>query len=217
MVKSYASYLKRHYNNKGVLFIPHGSLGNDCVSIDPADKVVLMFGHMGPSKGLPTMLSAFEKITKERSDVQLWVAGDNHPNFPGYTDKFIKNAPPKVVFKGYVPEEDLYQLFGMADVVVTPYLIALGTSGVFHLACGYGKPVVSSDLPEIREMVMDGASALLVPPGDADALKGAILKVLNNSEAAAKMCLQNLRFAQQERWGVVAQAYEEVYQELLNT
>lgn len=217
MVKSYAGYLRTHYKNKGILFIPHGSLGNDCVSIDPEDKVVLMFGHMGPSKGLPTMLSAFERITKERSDVQLWVAGANHPNFPGYLDQFIKNAPRKVVFKGYVPEEDLYQVFGMADVVVTPYLIALGTSGVFHLACGFGKPVVSSDLPEMREMVADGASAVLVRPGDADALKDAILKVLTNKEAAAKMCLQNLKFAQRERWSVVAKAYEEVYLELLNT
>jgi glycosyltransferase involved in cell wall biosynthesis len=217
MVKSYAGYLRKHYSNKGILFIPHGSLGNDCVSIDPEDKVVLMFGHMGPSKGLPTMLSAFEKITKERSDVQLWIAGENHPNFPGYLNKFLKNAHPKVVFKGYVPEEDLYQLFGMADVVVTPYLIALGTSGVFHLACGFGKPVVSSDLPEIREMVADGASALLVPPGDADALKVAILKVLNNSEEATKMCIQNLKFAQNERWSAVAEAYEEVYQGLLNS
>ena len=116
-----------------------------------------------------------------------------------------------------MPEEDLYQVFGMADVVVTPYLIALGTSGVFHLACGFGKPIVSSDLPEMKEMVADGASALLVPPGDADALKDAILKVLVDKEATAKMCLQNLKFAQNERWSIVAQAYEQVYQELLNT
>jgi len=217
MVKSYVEYLRKHYNNKGVLFIPHGSLGNDCVSIDPEDKVVLLFGHMGPSKGLPAMLSAFRKITKERGDVQLVIAGDNHPNFPGYLDEFIKNAPPKVVFTGYVPEEDLYRVFGMADVVVTPYLIALGTSGVFHLACGFGKPVVSSDLPEMREMVADGASALLVPPGDAEALKDAIQKVLTDKEAAAEMCKQNLKFAQKERWSIVAQAYEEVYLELLNT
>jgi glycosyltransferase involved in cell wall biosynthesis len=218
MVKSYAEYLRKHYNPKGILFIPHGSLGgNHCVSIDPEDKVVLMFGHMGPSKGLPTMLTAFEKIKKERSDVQLVIAGANHPNFPRYLDGFMKNAPSKVYFRGYVPEEDLYQVFGMADVVVTPYLIALGTSGVFHLACGFGKPIVSSDLPEMKEMVADGASALLVPPGDADALKDAILKVLVDKEATAKMCLQNLKFAQNERWSIVAQAYEQVYQELLNT
>jgi glycosyltransferase involved in cell wall biosynthesis len=217
MVNSYAEYLRKRYHNKRVLFIPHGSLGYGCVSIDPEEKVILMFGHMGPSKGLPIMLSAFKKITQERGDVKLVIAGDNHPNYHGYLDKFIKNAPSKVVFKGYVPEEDLYEVFGMADVVVMPYLLALGTSGVFHLACGFGKPVVSSDLPEIRELLADGAMALLVPPGDADALKDGLIEVLNNKEIADKMCKQNLKFAQKERWNIVAQAYEKAYLEILNT
>ena len=66
MVKSYADYLKNNTTTKGILFIPHGSMGYNCVSIDPEEKVILMFGHMGPFKGLPTMLSAFEKITKRK-------------------------------------------------------------------------------------------------------------------------------------------------------
>jgi glycosyltransferase involved in cell wall biosynthesis len=217
MVKSYADFLRKHYNNKGILFIPHGSINHNCPSIDPSDKIVLMFGHMGPFKGLPTMLSAFEKITKERNDVQLLIAGDSHPNFPTYLDEFAKNAPPKVIFIGYAPEKDLCKTFGMADVVVTPYLLATGTSGVIHLACSFGKPVVSSDLPEIRELLADGASALLVPPDDSDALKDAILKVLNDKSLATKMAEQNLKFAQKERLSIVARAYEKTYIELLKT
>ncbi len=217
MVKSYAECLRKHYNKKGVLFIPHGSRGNNCPSIDPEEKIILMFGHMGPFKGLATMLKAFEKITKERNDVKLVIAGANHPNFPGYLDEFVKNVPPNVVFTGYVPEEDLCRIFGMANVVATPYSIATGTSGVFHLACGFGKAVVSSDLPEIRELLEDGASALLVPRGDVDALKNAIMKVLRNEDVAAKMSTQNLKFAQKEHWSIVAQAYEKAYLELLNT
>jgi glycosyltransferase involved in cell wall biosynthesis len=215
MVKYYADYLKKHYNNKGILFIPHGSMSHNCPSIDPPEKVVLLFGHIGPFKGLPTLLSSFEKITKERNDIQLVVAGTSHPNFPGYLDEFIKKAPSKVVFTGYVPEENLCKVFGMADVVVTPYMLATGTSGVFHLACGFGKPVVSSDLPEILELVEDGASAILVPPNNAEALKDAILEVLNNKEKAAKMAEQNLKFAQKERLSNIAKIYEETYFELL--
>jgi glycosyltransferase involved in cell wall biosynthesis len=215
MVKSYADYLRKNFNNKGILFIPHGSTSHNCASIDPEEKVVLMFGHMGPFKGLPTMLNAFEKIIKERNDVRLIIAGADHPNFPGYLTEFIKNSPPKVVFTGYVPQKDLCKVFGTADVVVTPYLLATGTSGVFHLACSFGKPVVSSDLPEIRELVADGASALLVHPNDVDALKDVILKILNNQEVAVKMGEQNFKFAQKERLSIVAQAYEEAYLEIL--
>jgi glycosyltransferase involved in cell wall biosynthesis len=217
MVKSYKDYLKKHYNNKGILFIPHGNMSHNCASIDPKDKTILMFGHMGPFKGLPTMLRAFEKITKERKDVQLVIAGANHPNFPTYLDEFIKKVPPNVDFTGYVPEKDLCKVFGMADVVVTPYLLATGTSGVFHLACGFGKPVVSSNLPEIRELLSDGASALLVPPNDADALKDAILKILNNKEFSNRMSEQNLKFSQKERLSIIAQVYEKTYLELQKT
>jgi glycosyltransferase involved in cell wall biosynthesis len=163
------------------------------------------------------MLGAFEKIAKERNDVQLIIAGANHPNFPSFLDKFIKKAPSKVAFTGYVPEKDLCKVFGKAEVVVTPYLLATGTSGVFHLACGFGKPLVSSNLPEIRELMSDGASALLVPPGNADALKDAILKVLNNKDVAFKMVEQNLKFAQKERLSIVAKVYEETYLDLLNS
>jgi glycosyltransferase involved in cell wall biosynthesis len=74
----------------------------------------------------------------------------------------------------------------------------------------------SSDLPEIRETLADGASALLVPIDHAEALKDAILKVLNNKKIANKMAKQNLEFAQKESWSIVAQAYEEVYLELVN-
>lgn len=216
-VRSYAEYLRRRYGHKGVLYIPHGTSVNACSLIDPDEKVMLMFGHMGPSKGLPIMLKTFEELMKERSDVKLVVAGSSHPNFPGYLDEFVKAAIPKVDFLGYVREEDLAQVFGMADVVVLPYLTATGTSGVFHLACGYGKPVVASDLAEIREMVAEGASALLVPPSDVGALKDAILKVLFSEEIAAKMSEQNLMFAQREQWNIVAEAYEEAYLGLLNS
>ena len=216
LVKSYTEYLKRHYGRKGVLYIPHGTSSSDCSPIDPEEKVVLMFGHMGPSKGLPIMLKAFEELMKEKRDVKLVVAGCSRPDFPDYLDEFVKAATPKVDFLGFVTEEDLSTLFRMASVVVLPYLTNTGTSGVFHLACGYGKPVVASNLPEIREIVTEGASALLVTPGDVGALKDAILKILSNEEVAAEMSEQNLIFAQGEQWSMVAKAYEEVYLELLN-
>lgn len=216
-VKSYATHLRRRYGHKRVLYIPHGTSVHAYSPIDPYEKVVLMFGHMGPSKGLSVILSAFEELAKEQNAVRLVVAGSSHPNFPGYLGKFIKKSLPKVDFLGYVPEEDLPQAFGMADVVVLPYLTTTGTSGVFHLACGYGKPIVSSDLPEIRELIAEGASALLVPPGDIKALKDALLKVLFNGALVAKMRKQNLLFAQREQWSVVAEAYEAAYLELLGS
>ena len=216
-VRSYVDYLKARYGHMGVKYIPHGSIASNSSRIDPEEKVILVFGHMGPYKGLSVMLKAFEELRSEKPNVKLVMAGSSHPNFPIFLDHYVKMHIPKVEFIGYVPEENLAEIFRMADVVVLPYSTTTGTSGVFHLACGYGKPIVASDLPEIREILDEGASALLVPAGDVQALKDAILKVLSDEKLASKMSEQNLRFAQSESWGIIAEMYEKAYLELLNS
>jgi glycosyltransferase involved in cell wall biosynthesis len=211
LVKGYGDSLKYRYGHKGVLFIPHGTTVVADPQIQSSQKTILLFGHMGPHKGLPLMLEAFKKIRAEKTNDRLIVAGTNHPNYPNYLTQFIKANVPNVEFTGYVPQNELGKVFEQADVVVLPYHAAPGTSGVFHLACGYGRPVVASDLPEIHELVNDGAAALLVPAGDVEALKDAVMKVLFDQEVAKQMGKQNLAFAQRESWGAVAKAYEDAY------
>ncbi len=215
-VKLYKKYLSERYGYKGVSYIPHGA----ALQIDPPhsskEKIVLIFGHMGPHKGLQVLLDAFREMLKVRDDVRLVVAGSDHPNFPGYLESVKKCLSlQKVDFLGYVDKNDLAEVFEAADVVVLPYLTATGTSGVFHLACEFGKSIVASNLPEIRELLRDGASAILVPQGDVKMLKVAILSVLDDKELRASMERRNLMFAQRENWGVVAEAYEKVYLEAL--
>jgi glycosyltransferase involved in cell wall biosynthesis len=217
LVRSYSDVLKKRYGHRGVYYIPHGAAVDMQSKTTSNEKVILIFGHMGPHKGLPLMLKAFEKISKTNANVKLIVAGSNHPNFPNYLDQFIKLHIPNVDFLGYIPQEQLGSVFRKVTVVVLPYNAAPGTSGVFHLACGYGCPIVASDLPEIRELVNDGASAILVPPGNVDALKDAILKVLLNDKVASEMSKQNLKFAQRESWSAVANAYKDAYIALLKS
>lgn len=211
LVRSYGDVLKIRYGHRGVYYIPHGA----SVDLEPkentSEKAILIFGHMGPHKGLPLMLKAFEKISKENPNIKLMVAGSNHPNFPSYLEEFINMRIPNVEFLGYIPQEKLGSVFRGATLVVLPYLAAPGTSGVFHLACGYGRPIVASDLPEIRELVNEGASAILVPPGDVDALKDAILTILLDGKVVSKMSDQNLNFAKKESWSAVAKAYQDAY------
>jgi glycosyltransferase involved in cell wall biosynthesis len=210
-VQSYATFITAQHHKTNVKYIPHGTTAYSDSGTMHREKRILMFGHMGPSKGLPIVIEAFRKISQEHRNTALIVAGNSHPNYPHYLDNFKKTAPANTRFIGYVPEQKLLTVFESADVVVLPYLTATGTSGVFHMACGYGKPVVASDLPEIRELVSLGASALLVPSGDADALKNALLEALFNEELSSKMSLRNLFFAKKENWSTVAKAYTDLY------
>jgi len=215
-VRCYVDDIKKRYNPKRVSFIPHGTVVSESgFSQHAGDKVVLMFGHMGPSKGVPTMFEAFEQISKEKGGIKLVVAGGSHPNYPSYLSDLKKVAPKGVEFLGYIEETDVEKVFKSADVVVLPYLVATGTSGVFHLACGYGKSIVASALPEIVELVNDGASAVLARAGDVQSFKNGISQALFNEDVAEKMSWQNLRFATREGWGFVAREYERVYLDLM--
>ena len=214
LVKGYSEFLRQRYHHKGVIFVPHGATVED-PPIDHSKKVILLFGHMGPHKGLPVMLEAFKKVRCENNNVRLIVAGTNHPNYPNYLHQFKQKCVLGVEYTGYVPHEKLGSVFGEANVVVLPYHAAPGTSGVFHLACGYSRPIVASDLPEIRELVNHGASAVLVTPGNVEALKDALLSVLFDVQLADKMSEQNLQFAKKGSWTSVAKAYEDAYFTLL--
>jgi glycosyltransferase involved in cell wall biosynthesis len=215
LVKTYSEYLKQRYTHKGVLYIPHGASVDADPSLDSAENAILLFGHIGPHKGLPVILHALEEIRRENNSVKLIVAGTNHPNYPRYLSQFKAAHLTHVEFTGYVPNDRLAWVFRRAKLVVLPYYAAPGTSGVFHLACGFGRPVVASDLPELREMVNDGASAVLVPSGDVSALADAVIKVLDDRELALEMSRRNLLFAQKENWCIVSEAYVDVYAELL--
>jgi glycosyltransferase involved in cell wall biosynthesis len=215
-VQSYVEFIKKRYGYTNVQYIPHGTATAKTIPQHRGkEKTILMFGHMGPSKRLDLLFQAFENLSKETGKVKLIIAGNSHPNFPGYIDEIKKIAPPTVNFLGYIQEENIANVFGMADVVVLPYSTSTGTSGIFHLACGFGKPIVASSLPEIKELLSQGASALLVPPDDSRALKEAISKILFNRQLAETMGKQNLVFAKQEQWDSVAEVYEKAYLTLI--
>ena len=103
LVRSYGDFLKKRYGHKGVQYIPHGASVEAHLKAETNEKIILIFGHMGPHKGLPLMFEAFKKLTKEKSNIKLVVAGSNHPNFPNYLEEFVKAHIPNVEFLGYVP------------------------------------------------------------------------------------------------------------------
>jgi len=217
LVHSYVKKLTQRYRHRCVIYIPHGTRTGTMEKVNFKQKVILIFGHMGPHKGLPWLLEAYKEMLNEKINVKLVVAGEDHPNFPGYLKSFAKQNIPNVEFLDYVPEKQLEQIFKTADVLAMPYLAVPGTSGVFYLACGYGTPVVASDLPEIREILADGASATLVPPQNVKVLREEILKLLFDKKKSAEIAAKNIAFAQKRSWNFVAEAYEKAYKDLIRS
>src|SRR6202044_1162516 len=89
-------------------------------------------------------------------NARLIIAGANHHTKAGYWES-IRAAQPAhlpIEFRGYVPEESIPDLFETTSILVMPYDSATGSSGPAHQACEYGIPIVSADIPDLREMAV---------------------------------------------------------------
>src|ERR1700686_1286016 len=157
---------------------------------------ILAFGKWGTYKRLELMIEAFNRIAAEMPEAKLVIAGGDHPQAAGYTEsvrrKVAGNA--RIEFKGYEPEDALPDLFQSSSVAVMPYSSSTGCSGVAHLACAYGVPIICADLPDFRQMA-DGEdiSIEFYQPGQAQDLANVLTQFL--TDPAKQEAMANLNFA----------------------
>ena len=93
-------------------------------------------------------------------------------------------------------EEQIPDLFRTASVMVMPYSSATGTSGVAHLACEYGLPVICADIPDFRQMGEDEQLAIrFYKTGDAEDLADCLCKLIGDPALMQEMAEQNFAAA----------------------
>jgi glycosyltransferase involved in cell wall biosynthesis len=102
----------------------------------------------------------------------------------------------RVVFVKEVPQVELAAYLSKAHVFVLPS-ISEGLGRVVGEAMAVGVPVIGSRIGGIPEMVKDGVTGFLVPPGDEPALAGRLRWVFEHTEEARKMGIRARTFAKQ--------------------
>lgn len=143
----------------------------------PTDQpLLLFFGFVRAYKGLEYLIQALPRI-RTQFPAHLLVVGEfwlSPEFFARYATEFgVRDA---VTFiNRYVPNEELRDYFDLADVVVLPYVSAT-QSGVAQLAFGFGKPVITTRVGGLHEIIEDGVTGLIVPPQDGPALADAVIR-----------------------------------------
>jgi glycosyltransferase involved in cell wall biosynthesis len=185
----------------------------------PQDPVVLFFGNLRPSKGLPDLLKAFALVHRRYHNAKLLIAGfpsklvnihELHQLTAAYA---LSDA---VAFDTrYIPIEEVGSLMEMARVVVYPYLTST-QSGSLQIAYAFGRPVIATTVGGLPEVVENGQSGFLVPPACPTKLAAAIGKIIQNPGLAATMGayaqhLSKTRFS----WVPIANAILGVYRRAL--
>jgi len=123
----------------------------------------------------------------------------------------------KVRLLGFVPEDDMARYWALADLFVFhSYYETFGM--VLAEAMLAGKAVVSVRSTAIPEVVRDEQDGVLVEPGDARALAGAIRRlVLDSATRRAMGESGHTRAQQQFAWEPVARAYEAVFEDAIRS
>jgi glycosyltransferase involved in cell wall biosynthesis len=199
----YRRTLIEKYRGDNVHFRAHGILGGcpeppDFDSRGNPEHRILAFGKWGTYKRVELLAEAWKELSARMPNVRLVIAGGNHPSTPGYIESVAESMKDdsRVEFTGYVEEDDIPGLFRSASALVLPYSSATGASGVAHLACEFGVPIISAGIDDFREMALDeGLAVAFYKTGDANSLAAELHALLNDPELMREMAEQNFSAA----------------------
>jgi glycosyltransferase involved in cell wall biosynthesis len=164
------------------------------------NPIVLYSGRMAAVKGITPFLEAIRKVHAADTTVRFalagpWQMGDAPEKLGlgkanGAEDRERISAEGclsvGVAWLGHVPWQDLIVWYRRAALVVMPsYYETFGISCLEAMA--FGLPVVATRAGGLPEVVEDGVTGVLVPPGDAQALAEAILELLRRPELRHRM------------------------------
>lgn len=149
----------------------------------PAGRpVVAVVANLEARKGHVHLLRALELLKGSRQTPLPWVAIEGEGPEEAHLREHVvaRGLTGDVGFLGR--EERVFDLMNAADVVALPSIANEDFPNVVLEAMALGRPVVASRIAGTPEQIVDGATGLLVPPGDAQALAGALATLAADPE-----------------------------------
>lgn len=146
---------------------------------------LLFLGRLGKRKGIHVLLHALVKVREDYPGVRLLCGGDGDLEEVRALAHEL-GIESNVEILGWIDEERRSELMRSACVYVLPsYAEGLPMSVLEAMSAGL--PVVTTPVGGIPDAITDGAEGLLVPPGDAEALAGALCRLLGDPSLRAAM------------------------------
>ncbi len=166
---------------------PHGGRG----------RRLLFTGRLAGVKGVPILLETLARLRERDPGLELTLAGDGPDRAKLEEEARRLGVADGVHFLGYQSSAQVRSLLQETDVFVLPSF-AEGVPVVLMEAMASGVPVVATQVAGVSELVEDGVSGFVVPPGDVDALAGAIARLLDDSELRGRFGAAGRRAVERE-------------------
>jgi glycosyltransferase involved in cell wall biosynthesis len=170
-----------------------------------------------PRYGIRELILAFQRIADAFPTARLIVVGGGDQHTELQTLIVNLDLENRITLTGQVSHKDVPEYLRGFDIFVVPSLTDRESFGVAAVeASASGLPVIASRVGGLPEVVLDGKTGLLVPPGDIDALADAMSRLLADSALRAQMGQAGRQFVLEHyRWEDNAKLMEEIYKRSL--
>lgn len=154
-------------------------------SIPPNEtrKYLLFFGQIASYKGLDLLLEAMKQVHSVHPDWKLIVAGGGKM----YFDISEYQNQDYIEFRNrFIDIPELVGLIRNCEFAVAPYRDAT-QSGILNNALSLNKPMIVTDVGNFTDLVHDGVTGYVVPPGNVEELTAAINKLIEHPDVRRRM------------------------------
>ena len=151
------------------------------------EKILIgAIGRLVAEKGLEYLLECMPKLLKHFSRAKLLLVGDG-PSRADLEKRVLSlGLKDNIIFTGF--RSDIREILSRLDILILPSILE-GFPMIILEAMAMAKPIVASDIPGIREQIINGKNGILVPVKDPNALAAAIIEILADRKAAENIGL----------------------------
>lgn len=156
----------------------------------PGTFTVGFLGTLKAWHGIPHLVDAFDDLSRKEPGCRLLVVGDGPERGPLEEDLRARGLHSAVTLTGAVRPEEVPGLLASMDAAVAPYPsrddFYFSPLKVFEYMAA-GLPVAASRIGQIADLIRDGETGILLPPGDPGALSSALLRLSRDPALRARL------------------------------
>lgn len=160
------------------------------LNLNQKEKLILFIGRISPIKGIYYLIEGFSNVVNKFEDVKLLIAGNSMMGgYERFIKRMVKNLKldNRVVFLGYIPQEDVYKYINISDVVVLPSTYE--PFGMTHIQVALlGKPLITTKSVGALEFIENYNLLKLIEPFSSQEIERALIDLIENNN------LKNNRF-----------------------
>ena len=180
------------------------------LNLDPSFSYILFFGCVRACKGLDILLRALADSRLLNLRIKLIVAGEFRETETPYRNLINElNLTDRVILTNkYIRDEDVKLYFSAADMVIQPYK-SFAKISVTQIAFQFNKPVVTTGLEELKDIVKNNVTGYVVNPDPSAVAEAVSDFYLNDRKADFTRAI--IKDKERFRWNKMTAAVIEVF------